>query len=781
MKSITKVAVLGSGVMGATIAAHLTHAGLTVLMLDLPSAEGDKNATANKAKAALAKMKPAPMYGVDYLDQIQTGNFEDDLARLKDFDWIIEVVVERMEIKKKVLAQLVPILNNQAVLSTNTSGLSINEMAQGLPLDLQKRFLVTHFFNPPRYMRLMELVPCQNTDPALLAFMAKFIANRLGKGIVFAKDTTNFIANRIGVFSIYNAMQHMVAQGLSIEAVDAVAGPATARPKSAAFRTSDLVGIDTMVHVGNNSYDTLPNDEARLVFQTPGFVKTLLEQGHLGDKTGQGFFKKTTGPNGERLILHLDWKTGDYLPPAKPRFKSIGNAKSEDNPSKRLKKLFEIDDEASRFAWLILRDCLLYSYNRIPEIADDLVNIDNAMKWGFNWEIGPFEMFDALGVEWFVERAKTDGIRLPEGLEQVASFYRYSSGIKEYWSVTEKVYKPVPVNPEEIRLEILHHKSGGVIEKTANCSILDLGDGVFGLEFHSKMNVIAGDILNMTVKATQRAESEGVGLVIANQGVNFSVGANLALLTMAIIEGEWDDISLMIRQFQRATMALKYSKVPTVVAPFHLSLGGGCEFSLHADAINAYAETWMGLVEIGVGLLPAGGGTKEMCLRATDLAKMYETDVSPFIFKYFGQIGLAKVSTSAKDLFSMGYMRPGDGITMNLANLVADAKARVLGLATNYIPKSPRCDIPAPGKSVAASIQNQLWNMVKGGYATEYEFQLGKTISHVITGGEVSAGNLISEEYLLELELEGFLKLCGNKKTLERIQHTLKTGKPLRN
>ncbi|MDX2469567.1 MAG: 3-hydroxyacyl-CoA dehydrogenase/enoyl-CoA hydratase family protein [SAR324 cluster bacterium] len=789
MKSIEKAAVLGAGVMGATIAAHLANAGVEVLLLDIlpkdapelgaKDAHNRSSIAANGLKA-LAKLKPAPFYLKDYASRISVGNLTDDLEKLKTCDWIVEVVIERMDIKLSLLEKLAPNINKDAILSTNTSGLSVTEMSKALPDDLKKRFLVTHFFNPPRYMRLMEIVPTPDTDPAIVEFMADFTSNRLGKGVVFAKDTPNFVANRIGVYSIYKGMEHMAKMGLTVEEVDAISGPATARPKSAAFRTSDLVGLDTMVHVANNSYENLPNDEEREVFKVPEYLTKMVENGQLGNKSGSGFYKKGRDAQGNRTITYFDYVSGEYKDLEKPRFKSIGNARMEDNPRKRLKKLFEIDDKASQFAWAALRDILLYTFRRIPEIADDIVNIDNGMRWGFNWDLGPFEMFDALGVKWFCEKAKAEGVTLPEGLEKIESFYRFNDGVKEYYDILAGKYVPIKLGEKEINLEIIK-KAGGVVDQTGNCSLVDLGDGVFGFEFHSKMNSISGDILGKAIQAVRYAEKEGVGLVIGNQGVNFTVGANLALLTMAIAEGDWDDIGMMIRQFQNATMAMKLAKVPVVVAPFHMTLGGGCEFSLHGAAINAYSETYMGLVEIGVGLLPAGGGTKEMCLRAVAQAAQFGTDPTPYIFKYFQQIGMATVSMGADELFDMGYMRHGDSVTFNLANLIGDAKKKVLGLATNFRPQHKQMAIPAPGRSIAASIQSSLWNMAQGGFATEYEFELGKSIAHVITGGDVPAGTLISEDYLLDLELEGFLRLCGNKKTYERIQHTLKTGKPLRN
>ncbi|MCW8859636.1 MAG: 3-hydroxyacyl-CoA dehydrogenase/enoyl-CoA hydratase family protein [Deltaproteobacteria bacterium] len=795
MRQINRVAVLGAGVMGATIAAHLANAGLEVLLLDIvpreltPDEEKQglnlespqvRNRIANDGLSGLLQMKPAPLYLKEYAGQISTGNFDDDLAKLKNCDWVVEVVIEHMPIKKDLLTRLMPNLAEGAILSTNTSGLSVNEMAEVLPAEVRKNFLVTHFFNPPRYMRLLEIVPSQYTDPAIVSGLADFISKRLGKGIVYAKDTPNFIANRIGVFSIFNGIKHMLDLEMTVEEVDSIAGPATARPGSAAFRTCDLVGIDTLAHICRNTYELLPDDERRETFKIPEFMEKMVENGLIGNKSKQGFYKKEQ-IDGKRQIYYYDYKTSEFKPAEKPKFASVAAVKMIDDPAQKVKMVVNGQDKGAEFAWRSLRDTLIYTLNRIPEIADDIVNIDNGMKWGFNWEIGPFEMLDAIGVQSFVKRSEKDGVDVPENLKGVESFYRYNAaGQLEYYDLLEKTYLPVPSKAGQIKLQILK-KAGGVVDKTSNCSLIDLGDGVFGFEFHSKMNAISGDILSMTHTAIKRAEEEGVGLVIGNQGANFSVGANLMLLAVALAEGAYEDIDMVVRAFQKATMAVKYAKVPVVAAPFGMTLGGGCEYSLHADAINAAAETYMGLVEIGVGLLPAGGGTKEMCLRAVEQAKRYDTDVTPFIFKNFQLIGMAKVSMGAAELAGMGYMRNGDSISMDIARLIADAKQKVLALATNYRPQSPVENIPAPGRSIAASIKSQLWNMKMGGFVTEYEAEMGGVIADVITGGDVLPGTLISEDYLLQLERQAFLKLCGNKKTAERIQHMLKKGKPLRN
>jgi 3-hydroxyacyl-CoA dehydrogenase len=791
---IDRVAVLGSGVMGATIAAHLSNAGLEVLLLDVvpkePTPEETlagltlddravRNRIAAAGRAGLARMKPSPLYLPADLDRIEVGNLEDDLARLRACDWVVEVVVENIAVKRQLLGEKVaPHLAPHAVLSTNTSGLSVNALADALPPALRSRFLVTHFFNPPRYMRLVEIVASRHTDPAVTRGMADFLRRRLGKGIVHGKDTPNFVANRIGVFAMCNAIRHMLDLGLTVEEVDAVSGPATARPKSACFRTADLVGIDTLLHVAKNSFDLLPDDPQRETFRLPPFVGEMVARGLLGAKAKQGFFRKTRGEKPE--TLHLDHRTGEYLPSRRPKFASVEAAKGIDDPAQRLRTVLAGSDPAATLAWRNLRDTLLYAFERIPEIADDVVNVDRAMRWGFSWELGPFEMLDAIGVAEFVRRAEADGVAVPGRLRSIARFYAFEDGRRRHLDVVAGGWRDDPAPADAVDLAILE-RAGGVVERNAGASVLDLGDGVFCLEFHSKMNAIGGDTLAMFHKAVRRAEAEGQGLVIANQGTNFSAGANLALLALAIAEGAWDDVALTVSAFQKAMMAVKYARVPVVAAPHGLALGGACETCLHADAMNPLAETYMGLVEIGVGLLPAGGGTKELALRAIRLAELYETDVSPFVVKGFTAIAMAKVSSSAAELGPLGYLRHGDGVTLAPDRLVHDAKERVLALAANYRPSRPATGLAAPGRSVAASLATQLWNMRMGGFITEYEERLGRTVAGVITGGDVPAGTPITEQWLLDLEREAFLSLCGERRTLERIQHMLKKGKPLRN
>ncbi|MBK9517794.1 MAG: enoyl-CoA hydratase/isomerase family protein [Anaeromyxobacter sp.] len=789
-----RVAVLGSGVMGATIAAHLANAGLSVLLLDLvPTALAPEEAAAGRtladpavrsrlaaaAVAGLARLKPSPLYLAADAARIEPGNLEDHLPRLAACDWVIEVVVENMAVKKALLAErIAPHLKPGAVLSSNTSGLSVNELAEALPAALRPRFLVTHFFNPPRYMRLVEVVSSRHTDPAVAAGVSDFLSRRLGKGIVIGKDTPNFVANRVGVFSMCNAIHHMVALGLTVEEVDAVSGPATARPKSACFRTADLVGLDTLAHVARNSYDLLPSDERRDTFQLPPFVGEMVKQGLLGNKARQGFFKKTRGEKPETLFL--DWTTGQYAPSRRPRPASVEAAKGLEDPAARVRTVLAGKDPAAELAWRNLRDTLLYAFHRIPEIADDVVAVDRAMRWGFNWELGPFELFDAIGVAAFVARAEADGVPVPAALRGVEAFYAFEGGRRRFLDLATRAWREVEAPPDVVDLTLLR-RAGREVERSPGASVLDLGDGVFCLEFHAKMNAIGADTLAMFHKAIHRAETEGQGLVIGNQGPNFSAGANLALLLAAIAEGAWDEVDLQVRAFQRALMAVKYARVPVVAAPHGLSLGGGCETSLHAAGLAPHAETYMGLVEVGVGLLPAGGGTKELALRAIRLAEQFDTDVSPFIFKHFSTIATAKVSTSAAELAGLGFLRHGDQVSLSADHQLHDAKLRVLALAATWRPAQPATGLAAPGRGVAASLVSQLWNMRMGGFITPYEEVLGKVIAGVITGGDVPAGTPITEQWLLDLEREAFVSLCGRPQTQQRIQHMLQRGKPLRN
>jgi 3-hydroxyacyl-CoA dehydrogenase len=738
-----------------------------------------RNRLATVAIERALKARPAPFFLPAYAQRIAPGNFSDDLAGLAECDWVIEAVVEHPGIKAAVLQSVVPHLRSEALLTTNTSGLSVTRLAAALPEERRPRFFATHFFNPPRYLRLVELVPHPTSDSAALAFMAEFLRRRLGKGVVICKDTPNFIGNRIGLFSLLNAMHHMQALGLSVAEVDAVCGPATARPKSAVFRTADLVGLDTLAFVAQHSYEMLPHDEARELYQVPSFLQDLLDAGQLGDKSGAGFYRKEQGVEGKQIVA-WDWQAGEYRLPPKPLFPCLAAAKQAPDAAARLRAVLAGDDPGARFAWLTLRDTLLYAVNRVPEISADIAGIDRAMRWGFGWELGPFEMFDAIGTEAFRARAEADGLAVPETLRGVSAFYRVAGGRQEQLDLILRNYTPVPMAAGSIQLEVIR-KSGGVVASKPACSLLDLGDGVFALEFHGKMNTIGADVLQMLPQALARAEGEGVALVVGSQGAQFSAGADLMMLAFAMQMKQFAEIERMVRAFQKATLALKSAQVPVVAAPYGLTLGGGCEFTMHATAALAHAETYMGLVEIGAGLLPAGGGTKELALRAVQTATAAEADVGPFIVRAFRNIGLARVSTCADELFEMGLLREGDRVCMDLDGQLGAAKAFALALVPTHRPTPAVAAFPAPGRSLAASLKSQLWNLAQGGQITPHEHIIAGKVADILCGGDVPAGTPVSEQHLLDLEREGFLSLCGEAKTLERIGHLLKTGKPLRN
>jgi 3-hydroxyacyl-CoA dehydrogenase len=726
-------------------------------------------------ESALKSKYPA-FYLPEFVKYVEVGNFEDDIQKINDCDWVVEAIIERMDIKKTFYKDKV--INNvgkHTIISSNTSGLSINEMATVFPEEMKERFLITHFFNPPRYMRLVELVPNEKTSDEIMTFMAEFLSNRLGKGVVYAKDTPNFIANRIGVYGMCNAIKHMVELDMTVEEVDAVGGPATGKPKSAVFKTTDLVGIDTFVHVANNSYEYLVNDEEREIFKIPGFVKDMVSKGLLGNKSKKGFYKKA----GEE-IYYYDYKSGDYVPRKKVKFQSVENAKMAMDPKAKIMAVLSGKDKAAEFAWRNMRDTLLYAFKGIPEIADDIVNIDNAMKWGFNWDFGPFEAFDLIGVQNFVSRCEKDGIKVPEKLKEIDSFYQLKGSVKYYYDVINSQFREIPKKPREINLTLLKN-AGKIVEENKGASLIDLEDGVFCVEFHSIMNAIGPDTMSIIKKGIKRAEDEGQGLIIANQGKNFSAGANLMLLLSTITEGAFEDIDLGVREFQNTSMLLKYSKIPTVVAPFNITVGGACEFSIHADAIVASAETYIGLVEVGVGLLPGGGGTKEMAIRAITEADYYGVDILPILGKYFENIAMAKYSSSAYEAKKMGYLTDKDIIVMDIDRLIYEAKSKVIELAKNYRPKREENSLKAPGKSIYASIKSQIYNLKMGNFITEYESFIASNIAYVMCGGDVPGGTIISERYLLDLEREAFLKLCKQNKTVERIKHMLQRGKPLRN
>lgn len=800
-RHITKAAVLGSGVMGSTIAAHLANAGIPVFLLDIVPRELTseeqargltlqspqvRNRVAGAGLEAAKKARPAAFYSPDYSQLITIGNFDDHLGWVKEADWIIEVVVERLDIKQALLKKVDAVRTPGTIVSSNTSGIPINQIKEGLSDDFRRHFLGTHFFNPPRYMRLLEIIPSSETLPEVVETMAAFGERVLGKGIVFCKDRPNFIANRIGVFAMMTAIKTMLDGQYTIEEVDQLTGPATGKPKSATFRTGDIVGIDTLVHVANNLYEAVPDDERREMFIVPEFIRQMVAQKMLGDKAKQGFYKKVKG-DGKKDILTLDYSTLQYRVRQKGKFASLEAAKTIDALPERLKMLAYAKDRAGEFVWQTTRDILLYAANRIPEISDDIVNVDKAMRWGFNWQLGPFEMWDAIGVGESVSRMRAEGKTIPPLVEKLlatgkTSFYEKRDGVTFAFDLNTGKHAAISEKPGLVLLPSCKDRNK-TIKKNAGASLIDIGDGVACLEFHSKMNAIGEDIIGMTAYAIQEVEKNFDGLVIGNEGDNFSVGANIMLMLMAAQEGDWDELDMMARAFQKATQSLKYSAKPVVAAPFGMTLGGGCEYALGADRIRAAAELYMGLVEVGVGIIPAGGGCKEMLVRALErIPNDAEVDLFPLVKETFMTIGTAKVSTSAVEARHIGFLRPSDGITMNKDYLIADAKATVLAMVQEgYKPPVPRRDIPVLGEPAFATLKLGMYLMKSAGRISEYDMHVGTKLAYVLCGGDATAKTLVSEQYILDLEREAFLSLAGERKTQERLAYMLKNGKPLRN
>lgn len=783
-RDIQKAGVLGAGVMGAAIAAHLVNAGIDVVLLDLEiEKDGRPLRLADAAVKAMTKAKPSPIFVKEWLAKIKTGTFKDDLAQLSDCDWVIEVVKEDLAVKHALFEKLIPHLNAHALLTSNTSGIPINQLAEVLPEELQTRFCGTHFFNPPRYMKLLEVISGPKTDPSVLDFFREFGESRLGKGVVFAKDCPNFIANRIGVLAMMGVMSAMIEDQFTIEEVDKLMGPLTGRPKSAVFKTADIVGLDTFAHVSDNLYEAATDDEMRESFVLPHAIRAMIEKGLLGRKSGSGFYKKE-----KNEILTLDLDTLTYRPRQKPNFPAVEMLKNVEDLHERLRKLLAVGDRASQFVWKALSGVMVYAVRRLGEVADDIVNIDRAMRWGFSWELGPFETWDVLGVRQVADRLTKEGREVPALIQSMLEkgcdrFYRTEAGVPQALNVSTLEYEALPGRPNVLILADYKQVKSRVVKTSPGASLVDLGDGVACLEFHSKMNSIGSDTISMTQFAVKAVEEQFDALVVANQGGNFSAGANLMLLLMEAQEGNFEDINMMIAAFQKATTSLRYCKKPVVVAPYGLTLGGGCEFTLHGDAVEAAAETYMGLVEVGVGLIPAGGGTKEMLLRHVGGAhKRGEKDLLTPLRQIFETIGMGKVATSADEARGFGFLRESDGVTMNGDALVVAAKKRARALADiGYLPPAEPNDIPVLGEPAFAALKLGLYMMREGGYISEHDALIGTHLARILTGGSLTPGTTMTEAHVLELEREAFLRLCGERKSLERIQHMLKTGKPLRN
>jgi len=798
---IKKAAVLGAGVMGSTIAAHLANVGIPCFLLDivppeLTDAEKKKGLTfqspevrnrfAMMGKKRVQESSPAALYWKEDAGLLTIGNFEDHLSWVSQADWIIEVVLEDLDIKKELFKKLIPFIKEGTVVSSNTSGISINKMCEGFSRDFEERFLGTHFFNPPRYMKLLEIIPAKSTSKNIVEKMVDVGEKILGKGVVFAKDTPNFIANRVGAFAMTTVIKTMVEDGYRIEEVDQITGPTMGRPKSATFRTADLVGLDVMAHVTKNLLENLPEKE-RTYFQAPSFLQQMVKNQWLGQKTKQGFYKKVKGEGKEETLV-LDYEKLDYRPQEKVNLPSVEMGKNIDDVRERIKAVVTSPDRGGQFAWKILKKTLLYSAEKIPEIADDVVNIDRGMKWGYNWELGPFEQWDAIGLKSSVKRMEKEGEKIPPLVDKLlskgySSFYEKKEGHLSYFDLGASKYQEIEEKPEIILLPSLKDRNKTVLSNPG-ASLIDLGDGVACLEFHSKMNTIGADTIQMMRDALREVEEKFDGLVIGNQAENFSAGANLMLMLFEIQDENWDDIEASVKAFQDTLMAIKYFGKPVVAAPFGLTLAGGCEICLACDAIRAAAETYMGLVEVGVGLIPAGGGTKEMLLRCTEgiPPNVVDAEFFPFVRQAFETVAMAKVATSAKEAQKLGFMRSTDRITINRDFLIHDAKRTVLEMVKeNYRPPQPRKNIKVVGERGLALLQMGLFYMREGGYISQYDEHVGKKLATIFSGGNLPDGSEVTEQYLLDLEREAFVSLCGEPKTQARMEYMLKTGRPLRN
>ncbi len=797
---ISEVAVLGSGVMGSRIAAHFANIGCKVLLLDIVPKEltesekksgltlKDKpvrNRIANDNLKSVLASKPSPVYHSSFASRITTGNFEDDSGKLQNADWIIEAVVENLKIKKLVFDNVEKFRKPGTLITTNTSGIPIHLMLEGRSDDFKKHFCGTHFFNPPRYLQLLELIPTKETNPEVIDFLMNYGSLHLGKTTVLCKDTPAFIGNRIGVFSMMAVFKLMKETGLSVKEIDTLTGPLTGKPKSATFRTCDVVGIDTLVKVANNIYHDCPDDEEREMFVLPEYVNKLEEKNWLGDKTGQGFYKKVKLEDGSKEILELDVKSFEYKPSAKTKFASVSAAKPIEDLRERLRALNAAKDKAGDFLRTLSFYIFRYSSNRIPEIADELYKIDDAMRGGFGWELGPFETWDALGVEKTVKHMEEAGLKPAAWVKEMlskgfATFYKVENGKRKYFDTASSSYKDIPGREGFIILD--NYRANKPVWQNSGATLHDIGDGVVNLEFQTKMNTIGTEILEAVNKSIEIAEKDFTGLVIGNNGQNFSAGANLAMMLMLAVEQEYDEIDLAVRTFQNTTMHVRYSGVPVVVAPHALTLGGGCEICLHADKVQASAETYIGLVEVGVGIIPAGGGTKELTLRASDSYADEEVEM-PELQKRFMNIAMAKVATSANEAFDLDIFKKGrDGITVNPNKVIYDAKQAVLELAgSGYTRPVQRTDIKVLGRQALATLMLGAYSFRTANYISDHDRKIAEKLAYVMCGGDLTQGTFVSEQYLLDLEREAFLSLIGEKKTMERIQHILNTGKPLRN
>ncbi|MBJ05395.1 MAG: 3-hydroxyacyl-CoA dehydrogenase [Flavobacteriales bacterium] len=791
MKKINKVAVIGSGIMGSRIACHFANIGIEVLLLDIAHEEKDqtkekqstsRNKIVNQALINTLKTKPSPIYLKKFSKRIETGNLIDDISKIKYVDWIIEVIIENIEIKKQLFENIEKFRSPGTIISTNTSGIPINKMIQGRSDDFCENFCGTHFFNPPRYLKLLEIIPSKKTNPELIKFLLKFGEKYLGKTTVLCKDTPAFIANRIGIAGIATLFKLCLELKMSIEEIDELTGTIIGRPKSATFRTSDLVGLDTLNSVAKGVFDNCPNDEQRDIFNLPLFIKKMIQNKWLGDKTNQGFYKKTKDNKGHRKILSLDFEKLEYREKKNIKYDTVKKAKKINSLKKRIPELIKGQDKAALFYRKMFAFMFSYVAHRIPEISNDIYKIDDAMCAGFGWKMGPFEIWDSIGIKRGIELIDEEHLAKPKWMNNlnINSFYNVKCGQKFYYDIEKDDLKEIPKLNHFITLN--HLRSQSVLWKNEGVSIFDIGDEVLNIEFHTKLNSIGKEVIEGIQKGIEIGEENFRGIVIGNQGDHFSAGADISMIFTMIVEQEWNKLELAVKTFQNTSMMIRYSNIPIVVAPHGLTLGGGCEFTLHADAVQCAAETYMGLVELGVGLIPGGGGTKEMALRASDL--YYDGDIElPRLKEFFLNIGQAKVATSAYEAYGLGYLVKGrDNISINNNKLIADAKQKVLFLnELGYTKPLIRKDIKVLGQEGLGMFLVGANSFETGNYITQHEELMCKKLAHVLCGGNLSRPTEVSEQYLLDLEREAFLSLCGEEKTLERIKYMLEKGKPLRN
>ncbi|MEZ5056395.1 MAG: 3-hydroxyacyl-CoA dehydrogenase/enoyl-CoA hydratase family protein [Saprospiraceae bacterium] len=794
MRRISKVAVLGSGVMGSGIACHLANVGLQVLMLDiLPRDLKDgetnpkkRNQVADASLAAAIKSKPAPLYDKKFTSRITTGNFEDDFEKIGDCDWVIEVVIERLDIKQQIFEKVDKYRKEGTLVSSNTSGIPIHLMLNGRSDDFQKHFCGTHFFNPPRYLRLLEVIPTPKTDPAVVDFFMDYGDVYLGKKTVLCKDTPGFIANRVGVYSMAKIYQLTDELGLSLDEADKLTGPALGRPKTGTFRLGDLVGHDTAAKVIQGLRENCPDDEQVAAFKIPSYLQFLLDNNYLGNKTGQGFYKKTNEKDekGKSIILQLDLKTNEYVPIEKSNLASLATSKQIEVLNQRVKTLFKGEDAGNQLIRKSLAGLFAYVSNRIPEISDHLYSIDDAMRAGYAWELGPFEYWDAIGIQAGIDAAKEEGENVADWVKDmlssgIESFYKRENGKRYFYDLASKSYQEIPGTEEFIVLD--NYRDKKPVHSTSETVLHDIGDGVLCLEFTSKMNAIGEGILRGINESIQVAEEgEWKGMVIGNNAQNFTVGANLMMIAMMAYEQDWAELNMAVNLFQQTTMRCRYSSIPVVAATQGYVFGGGCETIMHCDATLAAAESYIGLVEVGVGLIPGGGGTKEFAVRASDSFKEGDVQI-PTLIEKFKTIAMASVATSAYEAYDLGYMNAKDEVVVNASRNIGEAKKKVLELADNYTRPIERDDILVLGRGGLASLYTAANELKLGRWASEHDIKIAQKVAWVLCGGDLTGAQKVSEQYLLDIEREAFLSLCGEQKTLERIQHMLQTGKPLRN